>query len=325
MTTADVTNFLHSRYCAVLAVIVAVVAVTAAYQFGGVEQIEGSRGVILSSPNMWISVPVISYLLNLVAVLGLAFVCEAINKGFNPMRAQTALWATFFILFTVALPELASQFNSGTLLCGAMMFNTVLLFSCFADVDSTRRIFIMFFGLSLLALVQYAALFYVPLLVLGLVQMRVFSLRSSIAALLGLLAPHWILFGCGLLSFDDIHWPEMVNLFSVLSIKEMALAIVVVAFAAVAAVVTLSLNLIKTISYNAKCRAYNGFLAIMTIATLLLIIVDFNNLATYVTLLNFLAAYQVAHAFSNHRTPRSCYGILAIILALIAIASFGII
>lgn len=56
-------------------------------------------------------------------------------------------------------------------------------------------------------------------------------------------------------------------------------------------------NLIKIIGFNAQARAYNGLLSLISIATGVFAIINFTNLAFYVTLLNACVAFQVGHFF----------------------------
>lgn len=309
----DITNYLHKRNCAVLVAILATAAIIVAYNLGAVDPIAGDRGIIFPSPNLWIGSPTASLAINLLMIAGLASVCIAINKTFNIMRAQTASWATFFLFSMMALPSPAGQFYGGTLLCAVIVGATVLLFTCYGRSDCTRRVFLMFFMVTMTATVQYGAMFYLPVLFVGLMQMRILNMKSVIAALFGIVTPIWIMFGCGIVDIDDVEWPQFVGTLGLLDATDMAITFSAIGFTVLLGIMAMCGVLMKVVSYNAKYRSANGFWAVVMIATILLLLVDYNNLAIYIPLLDFTVAYHLAHFFSNHRNNRSYIGILSII------------
>lgn len=313
MTAYQITKYLHDRGSAVTAIIVTVAAIIVAFSWGKVDPIEGYRGILYPSPNLWISDPVISMSFNLLFIVGLAIACIIINKTFNIMRGQTAIWATFFLFFSMSMPSLGGQFYGGTLLCAVMVTVTALMFTCFGAGDAARRVFLMFFLLSITALVQYAAMFYLIVLFPGLAQMRVLNMKSIIAGLLGIICPLWIIFGCGIASPFDIQWPEFVGTLGSLDSTDMLITFSTLGITILLGIFAFCGVIMKVISYNAKYRSANGFWAILMMSTILLMLVDYNNLAIYVPLLNFTAGYHLAHFFSNHRKPRSFIPILSIL------------
>lgn len=70
-----------------------------------------------------------------------------------------------------------------------------------------------------------------------------------------------------------------------------------VALALIAGFFLGSFNLLKIIGFNAQARAFNGFISLLSIATGIFAIVNFTNIAFYVTLLNACVAFQVGHFF----------------------------
>lgn len=322
MTAYQLTKYLHDRGSAVTAIIITAVATVVAFSMGVVTPIEGYRGILYPSPNLWIADSTVSMAVNVLFMIGLAIACIIINKTFNIMRGQTAIWATFFLFFTAALPSIAGQFYGGTLLCVVMVAVTALMFTCYSSADASRRIFLMFFLVTVTALVQYAAMFYLIVLLPGLAQMRVLNLKSVIAAVVGIVTPPWILFGCGIASPLDVQWPEFVGTLGSLNSAGMLITFSTIGITILLGIFAFCGVIMKVISYNAKYRAANGFWSILMLSTMLLLLIDYNNLAIYIPLLNFTAAYHLAHFFSNHRNPRSYIPILSI-LALYA-AIFGI-
>lgn len=274
--------------------------------------VAGNRGILFPSPNNWFADRTISFAVNLGMIVLMAASAVGLNRVFNIMRAQTAIWATFFVVAQTAIPSLSTVFTGGTLFCSVLIAATALLFTCFDNNESSRKVFLIFYLLSSAATFQYAAVFYIPVMVFGMAQMRIITLRSILAALLGIICPLWILFGCGIVRFADIRMPEIVNIFTRIDVADMALVLSVVAITIILGIMSVSGTVMKVVSYTAKYRASNGFWIIMLIATIALLIVDFNNLSIYIALLEFVTSYHLAHFFVSHRNPRSYIGILTI-------------
>ena len=70
----------------------------------------------------------------------------------------------------------------------------------------------------------------------------------------------------------------------------------------------------KTIAYNARARAYSGAFATLSLVTLAGMLIDYNNLISYIPLLNYCAAYEVAGYFSSHRGERTGVAVACIVL-----------
>lgn len=319
MTQRELTAALHSRNCTALFISIVVIGTFVAYNAGAVIPIVGSRGLAFPSANEWLGVGQLSLWLNLALNGAIAVLAVAINKTYNIMRSLTGLWGSLFILFQGSLPMVAGQFYGGTLMCAVMLLIMSMMFSCYGDTTRRRRVFMIFLLLSAGSFIQYAYMFYIPVMFAGLVQMRIFDMKSVTAALLGLFTPPWILFGCGILSPDDVRWPEFVGTLSMLEVSDIVKIFVPVGLTALLGIVFFCGNVMKLLSYNAKNRANNGFLALLMIATVILILVDYSNLSIYVPLLSLTSAYQAAHFFSLRRHKRSYIPLLIIVAMYVAL------
>lgn len=243
-----------------------------------------------------------------------ALVLQLTNRRFNMFRADTSLPAALFLTMLAALPPAGNTFGTGNILALTMTASAYLLFTTYADPMTRRRVFLMFAVVTALAMTSIVYLYYIPVLLIGCIQMRIFSLKTVLAALLGIITPPWIALGSGLVSLDSIEMPEfstpMLNLESPATVMLLAVAAVTI----IAGVAFTCANLIKVYSYNSQTRAMNGFYTIMFLATTLLTIIDFNNLPLYVPLLMAMAACQASHFFVVRATmPRSWVGIAVLI------------
>lgn len=248
------------------------------------------------------------------AAIGLAAIGWVlyINRAFNVLRSLTWLVATMFLSMEVAQPMLADSFYSGTLLLLSAVVMTGILFSSFGETASQRSIFLIFLLLSALSLFNLAFIFYWPVMILGCMQMRVFSLRTILAALMGTVTPLWILLGFGIVAVDELRFPALSFNFRQFLEPGMIETGVSVAFTILTGFFFAAANLLKILSYNSRTRAYNGFITIMLLFTALFAVANIGNILFYLPLLNLLTAYQVGHFFTYRRHQRSYIAILGL-------------
>ncbi len=308
-----ITAFLHTKGSTILITFLACVSCAIAWEKGAVAHIDGNLGLGLPSANMWLDFNWVSAVVNLSANVFAALLTVYINWAFNVLRSLTALVATMFMAMQIASPTTLGQFYGGTLLLLVILFCTMLLFSEFGNENGQRRVFLVFVLAGACAFTQTGYLFYIPVLLLGCMQMRIFTLRTCLAALLGMITPAWILFGSGLVRPENLQWPEMVVAWSVFDTREAVQAFATTGFTILVGVCFTIANILKILSYNSRVRAYNGFLTTAFIATAAFTLLDFNNFTFYIPLLNCLAAYQVGHFFTYRRHRRSYIAIVLLI------------
>lgn len=313
MTEDSVTSFLHSRGATTVAALLLALLSVIAFSSGQVVPVGGNRGLALTSTNLWLPHGYLSLFINLALLLGAAAGMLALNKEYNIMRSITSLWASLFLITQCAVPSIDAQLTGGALLTVIFLADTALLFGCYDRPSRRRPIFLLFAILSGVSLFQYGYMFFIPVFIAGLAQMKILSLKSIVAALLGVITPQWILFGTGILSIDDVAWPRFVSSLSVISGREVILLMSAVGATALIGLGFFIGNFMKLLSYNARNRAFNGFLALMLLATVLLLVIDYHNIALYWPLLNLLAAYQTSHFFTSRRYTRSYIPILLIV------------
>ncbi len=315
MDNAAITRFLHSRGGAALAIVIMIVATWLDYHAGRVTYIPGDKGFAVPSANDWISSPVTEMIVNLV-IVGLIIVLSVyLNRAFNVLRAMTMLYVVFFAFFELATPNLLAQLTTSTVLCAVVLACMVLLYSCYGDTGRIRRVFLIFFFLSVAAASQYAFVVYIPLFLLGCAQMKILNLRTIGAASLGIVTPWWILLGFGLVSLGDLHIPRVVSIFDAINFNEAIALAVTVGLTVLLTLSAYMLTLLKSMTYNAKSRSFGSFIAVMTAMTIVAMVIDYTNITAYVTLLNFCAAYQLSHFFLLHKSEKS-YIAVTIILAI---------
>ncbi len=298
---------------------IAIVATIVSYYTGNVVDIPGDTGTWLPSADDWLPAGGTSLVINLVLNVLIAAMLILLNKRFNILRSSSDLFAGLFLILQMSLPSFMGQFYGGTLLCFAVLFVTYKLYMAFNRPYPLQPIFLIFFLLTVGAMSQYAYLFYIPVFMIGCAQMRIFSFKTLLAVGIGIIAPVWILWGFDLISLRDIKLPHFVNVFSAIDSKEMLQLLVTVGVTVMATFVFGILNLLRVFNYNSKTRAYNGFISIMSFVTIILVLADYTNSATYIPLLNCCAAFQMGHYFAINNYQRSYIAILGIIAVYIAL------
>lgn len=323
MSERQLTQALHSRGFTVLMMVVAIVLTIIARNSENFFPLGSSSSFLFASPSTWIKTSGVSLGVNLIAIFALAFIANTILKTFNPMRVMSSLWATLFIVIQTSLPSVISTFSSGTFLTLALTASMMILFSCYNAPDY-RSIFLAFFVLSLASTFQFSFILYLPVLFLGLIQFKVADIRGFLASILGIATPYWFIFGCGIRHVDQLVFPDFSGSFSLLNSPEAAQTLTVIGLTAVVGISFLAANMMRMLSYNSQMRSYNGFIALMLIATILFILLDYQNWATFIPQLSFLTAYQICFFFSVHRKKRSYIPILLIIFSYFALYAWSL-
>lgn len=324
MNERDITAFLHTRAAAMLMLAIAFVLAWIAFMQGDVIPIGGPLGIGLTPAREWTGTPLSSMAASMACTISMGVLIIYVNRAFNVLRSLTSLVAGMFFVMQTALPSVLDRFYGGDLMGVLMLLCIVLLFGAYGDGSSQRSIFLIFFLIALAGFTDLSYLLYLPVFMIGCVQMRIFDFRTFLAAGMGVVTPPWILFGFGLVDPQELHWPEIVMAWSMFKTPEVIQALAVTGFTLICAVGFTVANLLKILSYNSRIRAYNGFLTLMLGATGLFAILNFNNFAFYIPLLNCLTAYQIAHFFTYRRNRRSYIPILLLVVCYLAFYLWGI-
>lgn len=272
----------------------------------------GASGLCLPSASTWPVPPIVGTAISVVACLLTMVMMIMVNRTFNVLRAMTWLHTGLFAIMLAAVPSLVLTLNSGPLLALAVVCGVYLMFSCYGDPGSNRRVFLTFFILSAGSATQICFAVFIPAFWVICGQMRIFNVRSALASLFGLVTPWVLMFGSGWLAPSSLHMPDIQSIFSVYDTPAIVYLLIVSAFTAIVAIASTVMNVWKTIAYNARARAYNGALTLLALVTIVAMAVDCRNLTAYIPLLDMCAAYQLTHYFVNHRYERQYAAILAI-------------
>lgn len=270
--------------------------------------------------------PELSCAVNILVILGTAISMIAINRTFTLLRTMSVFFAACFIYITCCTPAVAGVFGPSSVLAGVVIWCMGILFTLYHQRRSDRRIFLIFCMLSAGTLYDWRFLFFVPPFFIGMVQMRIFRIKKIIAAIVGLLTPPWIVFGLDLLPWSHMR-PPHIFFTSPSMLFESPQAwpfLCTVLFTMVIGFICGSTALFRILGYNARARAYNGFLALLGIYTGVLALINFTAISTYVTLLNACVAMQIGHFFRATATRRGYIIILLLIASYAGLYSWSV-
>lgn len=152
---------------------------------------------------------------SLAAVILTAYLMIEANTAFSLIRTRTTLPVCIYLYLAASLFFL-HPFRWENLVPPAVLCSLFHLFLGYERPSEAVHPFhaFLFIGLGSLAFPQL--LFWVPLWLVGLVLLRLFSLKNFLAALLGGLLPYWFLFGYAFLSdrmpLIEVPWQELATI-----------------------------------------------------------------------------------------------------------------
>lgn len=265
--------------------------------------------------------PELSCAVNLAILMATGLSMIAINRTFTLLRTLSVFFAAYFMFITCATPEVAGVFGPASVLAGVVIWCMGILFTLYHERRSDRRIFLIFCLLSAGTLYDWSFLFFVPPFFAGMVQMRILRFKKVIAAIVGLITPPWIVFGLGLMPLSQLRLPHIFFTPPSMLLETPGAwpFLCTVLFTMATGVIFGLTSLLRILGFNARARAYNGFLAILGVYTGVLAIINFTALTTYVPLLNACVAMQVGHFFRATATRRGYIVILSLIAAYTAL------
>lgn len=309
------TASIASTPIAVLIGAAALVAIPFAFTGHALIPVLGNRGLAAPSPNLWLAAsPAIALLVNLLALAVTAAIMAFANGRFSILRSYSLTFVSLFLVMTAATPSVACTFEGGALLAPVILLSMTALFSTYQKPAKTGMVFIAFLLPSAGTLVQYGFAIFIPVLLIGCAQMRVMNARSLMAALIGIATPWWLWW-----AFADVptlHTPDFIYIFDTPEAANRSLPLMCTLGLTVAtALVCAAANSLKILSFNARARAINGLLTIITIITLVMFFIDFTNLVFYITLMNVVVAFQVGHFFALYAARRSYLLMISLFVA----------
>lgn len=297
------------------------------YMYMPVSYTGHDRGIVLPSANFWLSADrAVSLAVNVLAVIGISLLIDAMNRTFNMRRSASTLDSVFFLFMMLSAPPLLLNLATGTVLSIVLLGCMMLLFTTYADAQATRQVFIIFLILSAMTMTQHCYLPYILVFAIGTLQMRAFTGHQLMAMLLGLITPWWILAALAMVIPVSVHIPDLSMFLTEFKVMDNAQLLCSVGLAVLMLGMAWVGNFQEMIAYNAHKRAYNGTLSVLTLVTLIVTAADFSDVTVYAPVIFMLSAIQLGRLLGGRKSRAGNIAIIAIMATCIIIyASYPVI
>ena len=227
-----------------------------------------------------------------------AFLPTLLNKAYDYMRDVGLLTTSLFLVAT--LPLYRHLFlGTGIVMPLIVSMLAVNVFESFDDKNSQQRALIAGAVIGTGVLFDYAYLLVAVPVVLGLINAKAVGWRVSAALLSGFTAPAWIALGTAMAHLHDVQ-PCYIKPVWLTDVTDTAdvLQLSTTGVIALFAVVLMVSNLVKTFTMRLVLRVYNSYFHFATFGTVVALIIDYGNCATFLPVLALCLAHQCTLHFS---------------------------
>ncbi len=235
-------------------------------------------------------------------------------RHFNLTLNGSPLPCAMFMLLQAATACADPDPLRNSLLAATALAGASLLFACFQDRKATQLIFTAMLLCSIGMVYEWAYAALAVAFVIGIFQMRAFSLRGLVAVMLGIATGPLLLYGFGIAELSLPAMPEPLwNADTAQPIHSLVSAAIASAFCLIFG----GSCILTSYGYPVRTRAYNGMIYAITICAIVCVAIDLANAAIYLPLLNLCAAYHIGH-FAVSRS-RGWIGVCTAIAAITAL------
>lgn len=263
-------------------------------------------GLCLPSPDSWGFNPIWSWAVNTFLIGLTTLLLFLINKSYNFIRTTEPVLVVVFLIMASSMPWFTEELNTSVILGLANVVCLGIMLDTYESRNATQEMFTMGVVVGFGAMVQYAFLPMAIVYFLWSLFMKVLRVKETLAFLAGIICPYWIALGIGWLSFSDIHFPSLNPLFTYEEDpSDFFVLLSGIAIAAVTGFLLTFINFMKLFAGNSRVNAMNLCVIALGVVSVICILVDFDNMAAYVTTLFIACAVQIANicALWNPRMP----------------------
>lgn len=289
-----------------LAAIVACAMCVLSLLFHPVEISPIQYGLCLPSPDSWDFDPFVSWIVN-TGIIGLiTILLWLINKGYNFIRTTEPVFFVLFMIMASSTPWFTQNLNTSVILCLANVVSLGIIFASYGSRNATQQMFLLGVVAGIGSMFQYAFLPMACVYFLWALFMKVLRLRELLAFFAGIICPYWIAIGIGWLSISEIKFPSLTPLFGITrDHSDFFFLLGGIAVAATLGFLVALINSMKLYAGNSKVNAMNICVSTLGAASVICILVDYDNMLAYVVSLYVASAAQVANicALWNPRMP----------------------
>lgn len=261
-------------------------------------------GICLPSPNLWnctFSKVIVNAILLTASVLAAFF----LNKRHSFVKGAEGILPTSMAVLLASNPVNTSYFVIPLLMLLVNLACLDSLMKSYRSRNATIPMFAVATYLSLGLTVQYA---FIPMIVMYpflAIIAKAMRTRETIAYLLGLAAPYWILMGFGIVTPEDFRIPQFLAIVPEYGSGYMLFVFISLGTLALTGLMMTLNNQMLIYSGNLKYRTFNNMINILGTVSLVCMLADFDNFQAYTSTFCFAAAVQISNFFAMRRIPKS--------------------
>lgn len=281
----------------------------------------GDFGLCIPSPNLWTANVQLMRWLNIPFFLILSATLYFINKRYGLLKSGQPLWASIFFPLTCSNLLVSARFTSAPLIMAITLIVMISILESYKLKNATRNLFFAASSLAIGSMFDRAFLIFTVPVMLAAIVIKIFRFREVLAILAGFAAPYWIGIGLGLISPDDFRFLPLVSVIS--SRPDLPLFIMLIGLGILllsGLILTLN-NGIRLYAGNSRIRRFTNVVNLFGIAATIGLVLDFDNYAAYIGIINMWIALQIANLFSiwNLRRGMILFLIIQAIILIFAI------
>lgn len=286
----------------VIALIAAIAMSVIAHFYALIPAVGFNEGICFPGPGNWDIYSLISWMLNLIVLLGAGLFPMLLNKTYNFINNTDTVIPTVLLVLCGSNVWLNTGLNQSLFLALLLMLVAYILFDCYRVRKSMNELFLVGTIIAIGSMFEYAVLpFVVAVIMIGIV-INCMSFKGFVAFLMGLLAPYAIVIGFGIVNIQDITIPQ----FQILFMREFQgeQEFILWLNAAITAVIFMLCTLYNAVGLyagNTRRRKLSNCLMIMGWVAIISIVLDSNNISAYLATLYFSLAVQMANLFGLHQ------------------------
>lgn len=285
-----------------ISVMIALIMAIIAYNADFGQMLPENSGFCLPAPSMWKIAPFWSWFFNLLMIGVAVFLTILLNQRYYFIQTSDLMMPAVMAILICCFPWLGNGINSSIIVLLINVISIYILFSCYNKPRSSQEIFVVASFMALGSMFQYAFLFYLPVVLLSAFIVKTFDVKTLPAMIIGTIAPYWCLIGTGIIEPEQLHFPTFYTLTNpFITAPELKLIVIVCIILSFAWFGMLINNSIKLLRENSNIRHFNNVINLFGAVSLLMMIIDFDNLSAYLATLIFCIAQQVSLSAGRNR------------------------
>ena len=211
MGEAAINRFINSRVLTWLTAVVGIVAAYAMLLFFGTPSVPSVEGLFGGGLDHLLPSGILSWAVNMAVGCVAAVMLNWLNKTYVFIREHTMMFITVFLCATLSNPVVSTSLGTPTLLALALVVCTYVMFGTFQQRDSQSVAFLITMILTVCAMQSFVFALYIPVFIVGFFQMRIFTLRTLLAVLVGIVVPVWTATAFGWIDPAQVRLPDLLG------------------------------------------------------------------------------------------------------------------